>query len=107
MSPVVCWFGNSLDIKDCLIEPAVEFKDKKPHYSEEWRVSYYTRKTANEITRDKQDNPQYGGSVNDASVLRYLLELKKRELNIMFYPMFQMDIPGKAWRGRVTGRAIA
>ncbi len=103
VSPVVCWFGNSLNIKDCLIKPAVEFKDKKSHYSEKWKVSSYTRTSAHEITKDEYGNPQYGGSINDASIIRYLIELKKRQLNIMFYPMFQMDIPGKPWRGKVTG----
>ena len=105
ISPVVCWFGTSLDIKDCLIKPAVEFKDENYRYSEEWRVASYTRETAHEITKDEHDNPQYGGSVNDASVIRYLIELRKRKLNIMFYPMFLMDIPGKPWRGKVTGNA--
>jgi hypothetical protein len=105
ISPVVCWFGSSVDIKDCLIKPAVEFKNPESSYSEEWKVSYYTRQTADEIKRDKHGSPQYGGSVNDGSIIRYLLELKKRGVKIMFYPMFQMDIAGKPWRGKVTGLA--
>ncbi|GAB4167813.1 MAG: hypothetical protein Tsb006_6680 [Rickettsiaceae bacterium] len=102
IAPVVCWFGNNIDAGDCLIKPAVEFKDKNLSYSEEWLVSKYTRETAHEITKDEHNNPIYGGSVNDASVLRYLAEIKRRNLNIMFYPMFFLDVPNKPWRGRVT-----
>ena len=103
VSPVACWFGNDLNIENCLIRPAVEFKDAHDRYSEEWRVSTYNRATAYEISKDENGNPKYGGSINDASIIRYLSELRKHELNIMFYPMFLMDTPGKPWRGRITG----
>lgn len=105
IAPVVCWFGNNMDIKDCLIQPAIEFRDPNVSYSEEWKVSRYNRENAYEITKDEHGNPQYGGTINDASIIRYLQELRKREYNIMFYPMFQMDVDGKPWRGRVTGSA--
>jgi hypothetical protein len=103
VSPVVCWFGNDVSAKDCIIRPAVEFKDTNVLYSEDWQVAGYNRQNAYEITKDKNGNPTYGGSVNDASVVRYLSELRNRKLNIMFYPMFFLDVPGKPWRGRVTG----
>ncbi|MDP5083247.1 MAG: hypothetical protein NWP61_03275, partial [Rickettsiaceae bacterium] len=102
VSPVVCWFGNKLDAKDCTIKPAVEFKDVNLSYSEEWLVGGYDRNTAYEITKDNFNNPLYGGSVNDASVVRYLVEIKQRQLNIMFYPMFFLDVPQKPWRGHLT-----
>ncbi|PCJ28989.1 MAG: hypothetical protein COA94_02995, partial [Rickettsiales bacterium] len=102
VSPVVCWFGDNINARDCLIKPAVEFKDTKVAYSEEWRVGGYNRETAYEITKDAFDRPLYGGSVNDASVVRYLKELKSRNLKTMFYPMFFLDVPQKPWRGHMT-----
>ncbi len=102
ISPVVCWFGNNINARDCTIKPAVEFKDVNLSYSEEWLVGGYNRNTAYEITKDNFNNPLYGGSVNDASVVRYLTEIKKRKLNIMFYPMFFLDVQKKPWRGRLT-----
>ena len=102
VSPVVCWFGNSIDAKNCAIKPAVEFKDENLAYTEEWLVGGYNRQNAYEITKDNHKNPLYGGSVNDASVIRYLIELKQRNLKIMFYPMFFLDVPEKPWRGRVS-----
>lgn len=105
VAPVVCWFGNDLDAGRCKIRPCVEYNDKNLSYSEAWRVAGYDRYTAPLISRDEQDNPLYGGSINDASVVRYLEELKKRNLNIMFYPMFFMDVHLKPWRGHVTGSA--
>lgn len=105
ISPVICWFGNNLNAKDCTIKPAIEFKDANLAYSEEWSVGGYDRDTAYEITKDELNNPLYGGSVNDASMLRYLEEIKRRQLKIMFYPMFLLDVPQKPWRGHVTTEA--
>lgn len=103
VAPVVCWFADSLNLAKCLIRPAVEFKDEYVKYSEDWLVGGYDRNTAYEITKDKNNNPRYGGSINDQSVLRYLEELRRRELKIMFYPMFFMDVEMKPWRGHLTG----
>jgi hypothetical protein len=83
----------------------VEFKDQDYRYSENWHVADYDRLSAYEISKDQDGNPNYGGSVNDASLVRYLQELQKRGLKIMLYPMFFMDLPGKPWRGRLTGSA--
>ena len=105
VSPVICWFGDNLDANKCIIRPAVEFKEKGLKYSEEWKVGKYDRNTAYEITKDDHQNPIYGGSVNDASVIRYLIELKSRKLKIMFNPMFFLDVPQKPWRGRLTCEA--
>ncbi|WP_025999537.1 hypothetical protein [Rickettsia australis] len=65
------------------------------------------RENAKIISKDEHNNPNYGGTVNDASVVRYLIELKRRNLKIMFYPMFFMNLSGKPWRGHVTGSANA
>lgn len=105
VAPVVCWFGNSLDIASCEIQPAVEFKDDKVGYSENWQVASFNRATAYEISKNQKGDPTYGGSINDASVIRYLEELRARKLKIMFYPMFFMDIPNKPWRGHLSGPA--
>ncbi|MGC0372020.1 MAG: hypothetical protein DGJ47_000724 [Rickettsiaceae bacterium] len=105
VAPVVCWFGQSLNAGDCLIKPAVEFKDKNIAYSEDWKVGNYDRKSAYEIRKDEHDIPVYGGSVNDNSILRYLKKLRSSQLKIMFYPMFFMDVDKKPWRGRLTGSA--
>ncbi|MGI4776226.1 MAG: baseplate megatron protein TIM-barrel domain-containing protein, partial [Janthinobacterium lividum] len=105
VSPVVCWFGDSTNVSLCKIKPAVEFNDSNITYSEEWKVGYYRRSSAKLISRDIEGNPKYGGSVNDDSILRYLEELKSRNLKIMFYPMCFLDVEGKPWRGHLTGSA--
>ncbi|HJD57567.1 glycoside hydrolase TIM-barrel-like domain-containing protein [Candidatus Tisiphia endosymbiont of Ptychoptera albimana] len=103
VAPVVCWFGDSLDIKNCIIKPAVEFNDPHTQYSEQWQVGKYSRDTARLVSRDADNFPKYGGTVNDASIIRYLQELKRRNFKIMFYPMFFLDIWQKPWRGHLTG----
>lgn len=103
VAPVVCWFGNNLNAGLCDIFPAVEYQDKSSNSSEEWKVSSYRRSTAKLISKDRNGNPNYGGTVNDASILRYLDEIKSRGLKVMFYPMFLMDLEGKPWRGHLYG----
>ncbi len=103
VAPVVCWFANSLDIGICDIYPAVEYKCSSDVFSEEWKVASFNRCSAREISRDKVGRPNYGGSINDASIVRYLDEIKSRDIKIMFYPMMLLDIPGKPWRGHITG----
>lgn len=103
IAPVVCWFGNNLNAGSCDILPAVEYQDSSSTSSEIWKVANYSRSTASLISKDSGNNPNYGGTVNDASLLRYLDEIKSRGLKVMFYPMFLMDLPGKPWRGHVTG----
>ncbi|HJD56074.1 MAG TPA: glycoside hydrolase TIM-barrel-like domain-containing protein [Rickettsia endosymbiont of Pyrocoelia pectoralis] len=105
IAPVVCWFGDSLDINHCSLKPAIEFNDSLTSYSCTWQVDRYNRANAKVISKDELNNPNYGGTVNDASLVRYLIELKKRNLKIMFYPMFFMDLPGKPWRGHASGSA--
>ncbi|MCZ6896357.1 glycoside hydrolase TIM-barrel-like domain-containing protein [Rickettsia helvetica] len=100
---VVSWFGDSLDISYCSIKPAIEFNDPLTSYSCTWQVGRYNRANAKIISKDEHDNPNYGGTVNDASLVCYLTELKRRNLKIMFYPIFFMDLSGKPWRGHVTG----
>ena len=103
VAPVACWFGDSLNLSECLIRPAVEFKDDYVRYGEEWIVGEYNRNSAYEITKDQNNNPRYGGSINDQSILRYLTELRSRNYKIMFYPMFFLDVDKKPWRGHLTG----
>jgi hypothetical protein len=105
IAPVACWFGDNLDARNCSIKPAVEYQDENSKYTEEWYVGRYSRLSAKLISRDSDDNPRYGGSVNDASIIRYLEELRRRNLKIMFYPMFFLYIDNKPWRGHLTANA--
>jgi hypothetical protein len=107
IAPVATWFCNDLDIAKASIYPAVEYKDANTSTTEEWRVGKFTRANARMVSRNELDQPNYGGSVNDASLVRYLQEIKKRGLKILFYPMFFMDVPMKPWRGHVKGNISA
>lgn len=105
-APVVSWFGvvnsedkSSMDVANIEIVPGVEYRDIKP--SEEWYVGGYDRKTAHLISRDENNSPNYGGSINDESLLRYIEALNDHKLKVMFYPMIGMDTPGKPWRGYI------
>ncbi len=41
--------------------------------------------------------------MNDASLIRYLVELRKQGFKIMLYPIIMVDVAGKPWRGRIKG----
>lgn len=103
VAPVVTWFTDSLDAGEASVFPAVEYHDPSSRTTEKWQVAGFTRNTAREISKGEFDIPNYGGTVNDASLIRYLKEVKNRKLKIMFYPMIFVDMPGKPWRGHMSG----
>jgi hypothetical protein len=100
---VTTWFATSLNAGDASILPGVEYQDNTTVTTPDiWRVGDYSRHTAHGITK-VDDRPIYGGTTNDASVIRYLEEIRTRNLKIMFYPMFFVDRTDKPWRGRLSG----
>lgn len=102
VSVVVGWFGNDMDAGTCIIKPGVEYNDFDTT-PDSWEVGSFNRSTAHQITKNADNSPLYGGTLNDDSLLRYLDELKARGYKVMLYPMFFMDVSNKPWRGRVTG----
>lgn len=101
ISVVVSWFATSLDGGHCEILPGVEYKNTYTS-PDEWRVSHWSRATAHLVSQI-DGRPQYGGTVNDASLIRYLVELRKQGFKIMLYPIIMVDVAGKPWRGRIKG----
>lgn len=116
---VVTWFGNDLRAGNCTIKPRVESSTKQtsPH---SWYVAGLDRTSA-DIISQYLGKPAFGGTPNDASVIRAIQDLKARGYEVMFYPFIIMDIPagntlpnpysangagvGQAvypWRGRIT-----
>lgn len=99
----VCWFGNSRNAGECIVLPAVEYKNLT--LSEDWQVGKYTRETAHCISLNESGFINYGGTISDQSLLRYLDELKARGLKIVLYPLLLLDLPRKPWRGHLCGSA--
>lgn len=99
---VVNWFTTSLDASSTNILPGVEFKDNAIITPEQWQVSTYNRNSAYLISKDSENRANYGGTVNDNSLIRYIKEIKKRGIKVMLYPMFFVDMPNKPWRGHLS-----
>lgn len=104
VSVVVTWFGTSMDAGACEVFPGVEYQTGAITLPDSWQVGSFTRSTAHLITQIS-GAPQYGGTPDDDSILRYLDELAARGYKIIFYPLMFMDVSGKPWRGDVTGSA--
>ncbi len=103
---VVNWFSTSLNIKDCKIMPGVEYSDDSTRtHPDPWSVYQYSRNNAHQISVTNCQ-PNYGGTINDSSLIRFIDELKSRGLKVMIYPMVFMDLPDKPWRGKISGDAI-
>ena len=102
ISVTVAWFGDDMDVASCDITPGVEYQTGSTTTPNIWSVAGYTRSTAKLITQ-VSGAPQFGGTPDDASLIRYLDELKDRGYKIMFYPLIFMDVSGKPWRGDLTG----
>ena len=114
-SLVVSWFGDDLRCGRCRIEPAVEEAEKSTE-PRAWRVAGLSRDAAKVVGR-RDGRPVFGGTPSDRSVLDSIAELKRRGLDVMFYPFILMDIasgsgkpnpyapgeqPAYPWRGRIT-----
>ncbi|MDX2073499.1 MAG: glycoside hydrolase TIM-barrel-like domain-containing protein [Alphaproteobacteria bacterium] len=102
VSVVASWFGDTMDAGTCLITPGVEFQADAIISPAEWSVAGFTRSTARLITQI-DGAPQYGGTPDDASIVRFVEEIRSRGLKVAFYPLLFMDIIGKPWRGELTG----
>ncbi len=104
VSVVVSWFGTSMTLTSCNVLPGVEYQVGAITQPNNWGVAGFNRSTAHLIT-SVSGSPQYGGTPDDGSVLRYLTELRARGYKIAFYPLLFMDTTGKPWRGDLTGAA--
>lgn len=116
---VVAWFFDDLRCGSCELMPRVENDDKKTT-PDEWRVAGLNRSTATVVSylgTPPDDYPAYGGSPNDASVVRAIKDLRARGYEVMLYPFLMGDIPpgnglpdpygsseqaALPWRGRIT-----
>ncbi|MEM6617475.1 MAG: glycoside hydrolase/phage tail family protein [Pseudomonadota bacterium] len=111
---IVTWFGTDLRAGHCKIEPRVDQSSKT--LSEEWSVAGLSRSNANVVSQ-YNGGPAFGGTPDDASVIRAIWDMQARGLDVFFYPFIMMDIPASnalpnpyggaaqaayPWRGRVT-----
>ena len=116
---VVTWFGDDLRIGSCTIRPKVENNTKRTDPIS-WRVAGLDRDDAL-IISTFDGHSAFGGTPNDLSVYRAIIDLKARGYEVMLYPFIIMDVPpsntlpnpysdnaatlGQAaypWRGRLT-----
>lgn len=116
---VVSWFGTDLRMNNCDIEPRVEVNQNKVLQPTPWRVGGLLRSTANEVSKDSEGRPAFGGTPSDHSIveaIQYLCDTAEQE--VYFYPFLLMDIPAGntlpdtdtgapgqpvyPWRGRIT-----
>lgn len=99
---VVNWFGSSMDIASCDIAPRVEFKEVTQITPNSWEVAGKTRATTTLVGKDGTV-ARYGGTPDDGSLQRLCDAIRARGLKVFFCPMLLMDLPGKPWRGKLTG----
>lgn len=101
VSLVVCWFCDSTNCTNASVYPACEFNSTYTQ-PDQWSVAGNERTEARVIGQDEHGNIRYGGTPDDASVLRYVQEMKRRGLKVCLYPMLMVDTNGKPWRGHIT-----
>ena len=102
VSVVINWYADSLNIKSCNIYPAVEFINATTT-PDNWNVAGINRETARQIFRDIDNTIEYGGTINDQSLIRYINELKTRGYKVLLCPILLIDTKDKPWRGNLTG----
>jgi glycosyltransferase involved in cell wall biosynthesis len=89
-APLTLKIFNTRYQKDAITSPSL------------WQVGGFNRHNARLISQIN-GRPLYGGTINDASLVRYLEHLRKQGFKIMLYPLIFIDQIDKPWRGRLTG----
>ncbi|HHX91759.1 MAG TPA: host specificity protein, partial [Paracoccus sp.] len=113
---IVSWFGDDLRCAECAIRPKVEYR-RREGVNQPWRVSGLVRGGAQELARLGED-PVYGGTPSDASVLQAIRAMQAAGQKVVYYPFILMeqlagnglpdpwtgaeDQPPLPWRGRIT-----
>lgn len=108
---VVSWFGTDLRAGECKLLPGVTDR-----FHTNWQVAGYQRHSAH-LVSTVDGKPAFGGTPDDASVLRAIADLKARGLGVVLYPFIMMDIPSEnellslsgdgfqpayPWRGQIS-----
>lgn len=117
VSLIVSWFGDDLRCGSCQVRPGVEKTDREGTEMG-WTVAGVPRGSAMQVPF-VDDQPVYGGTPCDASVIEALREMAERGMQVMYYPfILMMQLQGNAlpdpwtggvgqahlpWRGRITG----
>jgi hypothetical protein len=111
---VTAWFGDDLRAAATTVRPRVENPDKSTT-PESWHVAGLSRAQAGAVSGPLGE-PAYGGTPNDASVVRAIKDLKARGKAVTLMPFILMDVPSDnalsrpdggvgqpahPWRGRV------
>ena len=115
---VISWFGTDLRASTCTFVPKVEAILGRQLLPTPWSVNGITRNMAQEVSRDDEGRPAFGGTPADFSVVEAMQHLANvNGQDVYFYPFILMDIPpgnglpdpyGGAeqatypWRGRIT-----
>jgi hypothetical protein len=117
VSLIYCWFGDDLRAGRCTVKPKVETRGREGA-GQPWSVGGLSRANAEEIARDADDRPVYGGTPCDAGVIEAIRAIRAKGVEVMFYPLMLMEIlagnglpdpwggaeqAAFPWRGRVTG----
>ncbi|KQZ14296.1 hypothetical protein ASD44_09595 [Mesorhizobium sp. Root554] len=116
---VLPWFGDDLRCGNCTIRPKVDSAEKQTQPFS-WLIGELSRGSAEEVSQS-DGMPAFGGSPNDASVIRAIRYLTEAGLKVTLLPFMMMDIaadnvlpnPYSAnaatagqsaypWRGRIT-----
>lgn len=115
-SLIVSWFGDDLRCGYCSLRPKVEH-----HLSDganmPWSVAGLSRSAAQAVAQE-DDQPLYGGTPADVSVIEAIQHMRAQGRRVMFYPFILMeqqagnglpdpwseaeDQPHLPWRGRIT-----
>ncbi len=115
-SLVVSWFGTDLRAGECQIRPAVDTPDKETSPLV-WSVAGVDRASA-AVVSNADDQPAYGGTPSDQTVVAAIRDLKDRGHRVVLTPFILMDVPAGntlpdphagaigqpafPWRGRIT-----
>lgn len=99
VAPQIAFFGNSLDISNCSVEPRIEFNYFPTNYPIFTRPDSYTvgnkwnRYNTPMLGKNSDGTFRFnGGTTSDSSILGFFKELKTRGKKTIFHPKLLIDI---------------
>ncbi|MGN7678978.1 MAG: glycoside hydrolase/phage tail family protein [Anaplasma sp.] len=92
----VNWFASDINIEHCSVLPGITYGREMQTFPDTWTVGNFTAQNSYRIPQENGVS-QYAGTANDASLVRYIQELKSRGYKVLLSVKLVAPTEGGQW----------